>query len=102
MEIKIIRKGKCLQCGYCCSGCIHLKPEFIVSEQGKYSCDIYSNRNTYCSKCGIIHHCDFDDPVSPLRGENPKCGFRFYEDYSGAEVLNIVRKDNEWVRKNGN
>lgn len=101
-EIKIIRVGECRRCGWCCQGCIHLQPKFEGAKPYYYKCEIYDRRNQYCEKCGITHTCgDPDYPEFPIRYLNPYCGYRFFEEKSGVEILGFITPDWKWIEEHG-
>jgi len=98
--IKIVRKGECHRCGWCCQGCVHLKPPFEGVKPYFYHCEIYDKRNQFCEKCDVVHNCgDPNYPEFPIRMLNPYCGYRFYEEKSGVEVIYIVTPDWDWLSK---
>ena len=77
--MEIVRVGKCLRCGYCCTGanCEH----FING-----LCAIHDHKPEECRLA----------PVYPVRKGNPDCGYRFYvkgTDLEAIEILCSKRQD---------
>lgn len=105
VEYKLVRRGHCNKCGYCCGfrngkkiegACVHL------GENGL--CTIYKKLEEYCVICGKNHgECasSASAPPRPLRKENPLCGYRFYEEESDAEVIEIVFADWDFLSRTG-
>ncbi|MEM4958260.1 MAG: hypothetical protein QXX12_00120 [Nanopusillaceae archaeon] len=88
--IVIRRVGSCRACGFCCGfvdgkitegACPHLTAD------GK--CSIYDRRDQYCERCGRDHKDCIEGPKHPLNKLNPKCGYVFIEEETGAAVLSI-------------
>lgn len=88
--LKIIRIGECKHCGFCCGfvdgkitdgSCRHLQPDG--------TCGIYDKRDQYCPECGHDHKNCVTTPKYPLNKINPKCGYIFIEEETGAVVINI-------------
>lgn len=79
-KIVIIRKGECKMCGYCCRGnnCPHKDGDL---------CAIHETQADYCELCGQDHKECIDAPTFPMRKWNPDCGFRFYVQGEGLEVV---------------
>jgi hypothetical protein len=101
-KLVLVRKGGCLSCGFCCGfvngrvtegSCPHLTP------LGR--CAIWDKREFYCPTCGHDHKNCIEAPKYPMRKLNPKCGYRFYDAESGAEVINVELADWEFVSKHG-
>jgi len=102
-KLVIVKKGECHHCGYCCQGCPHLMPKWEGVKPWFYNCEIYDTRNDYCEKCSMAHTCqDSDYPEFPLRFINPYCGYRFYEQKSGAEIIRLVTPNWDWLSEHGN
>jgi len=101
-SIVIVRTGGCRRCGFCCGfvdgkvtegACRHLL--------SNGSCAIYDRRAGFCPECGHTHENCIGNPKFPLRKVNPKCGYRFYEKESGAEVIAVELADWEFRSKYG-
>ena len=99
MKVVIRREGECHMCGWCCKGCLHLVPTFDEIRPYFYRCEIHDRRNEWCEKCGEVHSCEDDYPFWPNRGDNPHCGYRFFEEKSGLEILKLVYPDWGWREK---
>jgi hypothetical protein len=100
--IRIVRVGECRQCGFCCGFVNGKKVEGACShldDNGK--CTIHDRLNEYCPEHGRRHTECIEHPVYPLRKVNPKCGYRFYDMESGAEVINIELAEWDFVSKYG-
>lgn len=101
-KLVIVRKGECKQCGFCCGfvdgkitegSCSHL------TSDGR--CSIHDKLKEFCPEHGKTHEDCILNPTLPLRKQNPKCGYRFYEVESGAEVISIEFADWEFMSKHG-
>jgi hypothetical protein len=67
---RLIRRGSCNRCGFCCGGCHNLEPPNI--------CLIYDSRP---KDRGCLFY-----PPHPFE-RNPKCGFHFYDSETGEEII---------------
>lgn len=69
--------------------------------QSDGTCGIYNRRDEYCPECGHDHKNCITAPKFPLRKINPKCGYKFIEKESGAEIIAIELADWEFLSKYG-
>ena len=100
--IRIVRIGKCKQCGFCCGfvdgkitegACSHLTLD------GK--CSIHDRLKEFCPEHGRMHEECISYPDLPIRKQNPKCGYIFYIEGSNAEVINIELANLEFMSQDG-
>jgi len=89
-------------CGWCCGfvdgkvtegACSHLTAD------GK--CSIWNKRDEFCPEHGTTHENCIRYPQFPVRKLNPKCGYRFYDEESGCEVINVELADWEFLSRYG-
>jgi hypothetical protein len=100
VEIVIGRRGNCRRCGFCCRDCAHLSPKFEGIKPEFYICEIYERRKEFCAQCGQSHEGCVTYPTSPNGFLNPHCGFKFYEQESRAEIIDLIYAN--WLQENDN
>ena len=86
--IRLIRKGECRRCGFCCRACPHLFPRYDGIRVGYYTCLIYDRRGERCEQCKAQHSLCIDFPQSPKKHLNPECGYSFYTE-DGREIIKV-------------
>jgi len=77
MELRYVRKGECVRCGWCCraDGCEHLK-----IENGMATCMIYADR---------FKRCRLWPEMPPILYEG--CGYWFVDTWEDNRRLDVGR-----------